>query len=262
MNVYVMVDIEGISGIYTRDQATPAGSRFSEGRKYMTDDINVCVKACKDAGAEKVYVRDCHGGSYTVIWEELTDEADYYICGKIEEERMEAMDACDAVILLGYHAMAGTKAAVLEHSMNSAEIQNYWINGEKAGEVAIDAGTAGEHGKPIIMVSGDDKLCAEARALMPWVQTAEVKKGTTSFGAMLLPRKKAHQAIYDAAFAAVKNYKDAKLVTFASPVCLRVELTERTQVPSPIGKPWLKRIDGRTFEITAPTIEEAIYLSF
>ena len=34
-----------------------------------------------------------------------------------------------AVILLGYHAMAGTPGGILEHTMSSASVQNYWING-------------------------------------------------------------------------------------------------------------------------------------
>lgn len=34
MNVYVMVDIEGISGIYSKEQvATADGKRFTEGRR-------------------------------------------------------------------------------------------------------------------------------------------------------------------------------------------------------------------------------------
>lgn len=45
MNVYLMVDIEGISGIYTREQVVSDGSRFSESKRYMTDDINACIKA-------------------------------------------------------------------------------------------------------------------------------------------------------------------------------------------------------------------------
>lgn len=261
MNIYIMVDIEGISGIYAREQVIPGESRFAEGRRYMTDDINVCVKACKEAGADKIYVRDCHGGSYTVLWDELTPDADYYICGRTDTQRMEALDDCDALILLGYHAMAGTRAGVLEHSMSSTSVQNYWINGQLAGEVAIDAGIAGEHGIPVIMVSGDDKVCAEAKKLLPWIQTAEVKRGVTSFGAMLLPREKAHKAIYDATLRAVREAADAKAFTFASPVTFRAELTERSQPPMTLGKPYMTRVDGRTYEVTAPTLEEAFFLS-
>ena len=55
--------------------------------------------------------------------------------------------------------MAGTPGAILEHTMSSASVQNYWINGMKVGELAIDAGIVGDRGKPVIMVSGDDKVC-------------------------------------------------------------------------------------------------------
>ena len=64
MNVYVMVDIEGISGVYTKEQVLPLEARFAEGRRYMTRDVNCCVEGLKAAGVDKVYVRDCHGGSY------------------------------------------------------------------------------------------------------------------------------------------------------------------------------------------------------
>ncbi len=66
MNIYIMADIEGISGIYAREQVVSGGERFSEGREFFTQEINACAEACKEAGADKVYVRDCHGGSYSL----------------------------------------------------------------------------------------------------------------------------------------------------------------------------------------------------
>ena len=177
MNVYLMVDIEGISGIYAREQVLPGESRFSEGRRYMTEDINACMKGLKDAGVDKIYVRDCHGGSYSVLWSEISDDADNVISGNMGEPRFGGIEDCDAVILLGYHAMAGTGAGILEHTWSSKIIQNVWMNGEKVGEMAIDAAILGDMDKPVIMISGDDKVCAEARACLPGVVTAEVKKG-------------------------------------------------------------------------------------
>lgn len=52
MNVYLMVDIEGISGIYAREQVIPTEAKFSEGRRFMTDDINACAKGLKEAVAK------------------------------------------------------------------------------------------------------------------------------------------------------------------------------------------------------------------
>ena len=59
---------------------------------------------------------------------------------------------------------------------------------------------------------------------------------------------------------AVREAADAKPFTFASPVTFRAELMERCQPPITFGKPFMKRLDGRTYEVTAPTLEEAYFL--
>ncbi|NLB15519.1 MAG: M55 family metallopeptidase [Clostridiales bacterium] len=259
MNVLIMTDLEGISGIYSTDQVIPGERRFSEGRAFMTADINACARGLKRAGAERVYVRDCHGGSYTLLQDQISDDVDYVILGSTREERFLGLDDCGAVILLGYHAMAGTPSAILEHSMSSASIQNYWINGQKAGETAIDAGIAGDLGKPVIMVSGDDKVCAEARALIPGVYCAEVKKGVTSFGGMLLPLSKAHKLIEETAYEAYTNADKIKPVVYEKPIRFRVELVERHQLPYASTKPYMKIIDGRTYEIEADNMNDALF---
>jgi len=259
MNIYLMVDAEGISGIFSSEQVTEDGNRRMEGQRMMTADINACVNACKEAGIDKVYVRDCHGGANSVLYDELTDEANYYILGRTGTDRFVGLDDCDGVILLGYHAMAGTYGGVLEHSMSSKGIQHYWINGEVAGETAIDAAIVGDRGKPVIMVSGCDKLCAEAKALLPWVVTCEVKKGVTWGGAMLLPRGKAHALIREKTIEAVKNFARMKPYVVAKPVVFRTEMVERGILPSKYSKPYMRIIDGHTYEVEGATMEEALY---
>ena len=81
MNIYIMVDAEGISGICDREQVMPSGSRYQEGRELMGKDINACVEGLKVAGADKIYVRDCHSGGTNVVWSALSGLADYYIVG-------------------------------------------------------------------------------------------------------------------------------------------------------------------------------------
>ena len=260
MNVYIMTDAEGISGIYDREQVMPAGSRYNEGRMLMTEDINTCVEAAKEAGAQKVYVRDCHASGNNVIWEKLSPKADYYITGSAQGNRMPGIEECDGIILLGYHAMAGTPHAILEHTMSSASVQNYWINGSRAGETAVDAAIAGDFGKPVIMVSGDDKVCIEAKTLLPWIVTAEVKKGLGCYYAMLLPREKAMALLREKVKEAIKNFPNAKPYILDKPVKLRIEKCERIQLPYS-DKPYLKIIDGRTYEVEGASMEEALFRS-
>jgi D-amino peptidase len=259
MNIYLMVDAEGISGIFDREQVMSSGSKYNEIRELMVKDINACVEACKEAGVEKVYVRDCHGSGANVIWSKLSGLADYYIIGNTGQTRFPGLEDCDGVILLGYHAMAGTSGGILEHTMSSATVQNYWINGEKVGETAVDAGIVGDYGKPVIMVSGDDKVCREAEALLPGVVTAEVKKGITWKGGMLLPPEKAYAVIREKTKEAISKLSEQRPLVYEKPVCLRVELTERNTVPSQYSKPYMKVIDGRTYEVEGSTLEEALF---
>lgn len=259
MNIYIMVDAEGISGVFDSQQVMASGSRYSEGRELMVQDINVCVEACKEAGVQKIYVRDCHGSGANVIWSKLSSLADYYIVGYTGGERFPGLDECDGVILLGYHSMAGTPGGILEHTMSSAAVQNYWVNGQKVGEIAIDAAIVGERGKPVIMVSGDDKACREAEAFLPGVVTAEVKKGITWKGGMLLPPQKAYALIKQKTKEAISKLPLLKPFTFERPVRLRVELVERGILPNQHSKPYMKIIDGRTYEVEDSTMEEALF---
>ncbi|MBQ6874819.1 MAG: M55 family metallopeptidase, partial [Lachnospiraceae bacterium] len=259
MNILVMVDIEGISGIYTREQVLPGECRFQEGRAYMTADVNACTAGLKAAGVDKIYVYDCHGTSYSLIWDKLSDDADYYICGSTDGRRMPGIEDCDGVILLGYHSMAGTAGGVLEHSWSSVNVQNVLISGKQVGELAMDAAVAGEYKKPVIMVSGDDRACAEAKAILPNVVCAEVKKGLNNYGAMLMPPKTAHDLIYNKSVEAVENMKNCAPFAFAKPISCTVEVTERTVLANAHKVPYAKRLDGRTYEVECDSVEQLIY---
>ncbi|MBQ7335520.1 MAG: M55 family metallopeptidase [Clostridia bacterium] len=261
MNIYILADLEGISGVYCREQVLPDQKRFDEGRRYLTREINICAEACKAAGAEKVYVRDAHGGSYTLIWEKLSPAVDVAVCGNTGSERYPGLEDCDAVILLGYHAMAGTQGALLEHTMSSTSVQNYWLNGVRIGEIALDSAILTERNKPVIMVSGDDAACAEAKQFLPRVTTAEVKKSVRCFGTCLLSPAESERRIREGVKAAIEAFQAGELDTYPTekPVRFRVEYTERTQLPNPVTRPYMNIIDGRTIEVSADSVEEALW---
>ena len=170
---------------------------------------------------------------------------------------MPGIGEFDGLILLGYHAMAGTPAGILEHTMSSKEWQNFWMNGKKAGELAIDAGIAGDHGVPLIMVSGDDKTCGEARAFFKDVVTVQVKKGFDVEGGQMLSLERAHALIREGAERACREHRRFKPYKVKKPVTFRLELVSRGKIPMRAG---VKVIDGHTYEVTAPTVEEALCL--
>ena len=230
MNIYIMVDIDGISGIYTREQTKKDGLYFEEGRDYITAEVNACAEACKEAGADKVYVRDAHNNGTFIRWEKLSPAVDYIVKGGAGYlVRFRGLDDCDGVILLGYHAMAGVKEAVISHTMDLDN--HYYVNGVEFGEIAIDAALSTEqYQKPIIMVAGDDKACAEAKHFLPSVTTCEVKRGLDFDKAILLSPTRARALLREKTIEAIQNLKNATLFPLTTPVVVeqtRPELPRR-----------------------------------
>ena len=129
-----------------------------------------------------------------------------------------------------------------------------WLNGEKAGEFAIDTAIAGEHGVPVIMTSGCDKLCAEAKAFYPQVVTCQVKRSTSIQGAILLSPSLAEKRIYEKTVEAVTKLKEGKFTPcrIAKPAVVRKEFVERMN-------PEYGLVAPRTVEATDESVERAFY---
>ena len=255
MKIYIFADMEGISGICGSPMVSTmeSGVDYQRGRKYMTREINICAKACFDAGADEVVVRDGHGGGRNVLWDEINQNIKL-VQGGVPAVRFPGIEGADGVILLGYHAMAGTPQAHLEHTYTSKEIQNIWLNGEKAGEFAIDAAIAGEQGIPVIMTSGCDKLCAEAKAFLPQVVTCQVKESLGIQSAISLAPAMAEKVVYEKTFEAVTKLKEGKIAPckVQKPVVIRKEFVERMGPEDGLVAP-------RTIERTGDSLEKVFF---
>ncbi len=254
-----MTDMEGVSGICRSDQVKKGETLYEEGRKFLTADVNACVEGCFAGGADAVVVKDGHSGrGDNFVWEELDPRAEY-VMGATGRRRLPGVEECDGLILLGFHAMAGTPEAVLEHTMSSASWQNFRLNGRKTGEIGIDAAIGGENGVPTIMVSGDDKACAEAEEFLPGVLTAVVKYGLEVEGARLLSASEAHELISECAAEAVREAESIEPYVVEPPITARLERVSRGRLPVRGEKPYVKIIDGRTYEVAAECVEEALW---
>lgn len=253
VDIKIFCDMEGISGIVFKSFVTNDSDRYAEGQRYLMGDLNACIQGCIEGGARRITVQDIHDQCNNVIWGDLDERAECIIGNP---PRFQGIEAYDGLILLGYHAKAGTRSAILAHT-SSHEWKNCWINGQTVGEVALDGGRAGEHGVPVIMVSGDDKLCSEAKSLMDHLVAAEVKIGAAFEKGTLLPRAVAHQRIRDGAAEAVRRLRKSKPKPFvmASPVTLRLEQVERPMLPR---NRQVRIIDANTIEVTGKTVEESL----
>ncbi len=251
MKIYIFADLEGCSGV--SGEAYVNGNFAAAGAGLMLHDINTCVEACFAAGADSVVVRDGHGSGVNFRSADL-DERAALVQGAVPGVRFPGCDAADGMILLGYHAMAGTMAAVLEHSYSSRTIQNLYLNGRRIGEIGMDAAIAGEHNIPVLLVTGDDKACAEAKDFLPQVETCCVKQAFAAHAALCKPLAECRKALMLAVKQAIRRIDEIKPVKTPYPCTVRWENTERTPIPLPGNG--VKVIDGRTFERTGGNLEQ------
>lgn len=253
MNIMIFCDMEGISGICRASQVTAGAADYHDACVSMTADVNACIRGCIEGGASKIVVRDVHATCSNIIWKELDARVDSLISGIPGQTRFAGIDDFDGLILLGYHAMAGTCGGILAHTSSSAW-QNCWVNGIKAGEFFLDGARAGEHGVPVIMTSGDDKLCAEARFFNQAVIGVQVKEGISRESGRLLSSEESCRRICDGAKKAVSVCDSISPMSASSPVSLRVEYSQGAGVCVPHSESG----DSRIFEVYGKTLEEAV----
>ena len=253
MRVVLICDMEGISCITRWDQVDAAAPQYAEGRKLYTGDVNAAVRGAKRAGAKQIIVVDSHGAgadhSFNSLVKENLEPGAQYVFGHRYGCYVDPLrEGCDAVLMIGAHAMSGTPDGVLSHTISSQSWYNASLNGQFIGETALIAGVAGAFDVPLVFVSGDEAVCSEARALIgDSLVTAAVKKGIMRYSAQCLAPADSTALIEKAVHQALGNpghwpapYKPA------APMELKVELTTPDRHRDYIGKHGVEILDPRT----------------
>ena len=79
-----------------------------------------------------------------------------------------------------------TQPRDLPHDLPTTTWRNLFFHGTAVDEVRINAARCGQHGVPVLLVTGDAAVCRESRELLgPELHTVAVKQG--------LPRDSARQ---------------------------------------------------------------------
>lgn len=252
MKIYISVDMEGISGINSPEYVLRTEKLYPVGQRLATADANAAVRGAFDGGADEVIVADMHGASGNLLVEELDPRAKL-LAGTPHQPRFPFLDEqVNGLFLLGYHAMAGTLHANLEHTMSSKTWHKYCVNDRPYGELGIDAEIAAESGVPVVMVSGDDRLCKEAAAWLPGVEAAMVKQGLGRQSALCLSPRAGQQVVYEHAKRAVERLCAGEAFALPQiPAPARVAITYKMMPDADAANVYgTKRLDGYTVETT------------
>ena len=199
MRVQIMTDMEGVSGIVAWEQVNGGEPMYEEGRRLYTEEINAAVRGAAAAGATEIVVVDCHGAggpwTFNSLVPELLDPRCEWVAHHTWSRYVDMLESgCDAVLLVGMHAKAGTADGVLSHTISTVRWRHLWFNGQDVGEVGINAALCGYYGAPVLLVTGDQAVCRESTELLgEGLTTVAVKKGLSRYAARQIPPARARQ---------------------------------------------------------------------
>jgi D-amino peptidase len=259
MRVYISVDMEGIAGVVHEDQTDPTQPRhageYNRFRRLMTNEANAAIAGAQDAGATFVLVNDSHWLMRNLLVEEIHPLAEVVSGGPKRWSMVEGIeDGFDAAMFIGYHARAGTRHATIDHTYTS-RVYEARINGQPAGELVLNAALAGTCGVPVVLVSGDQAVAAEARAVLgAGVETVIVKHAVGRFAARSLAPTLACERIRSAAAAALRRKHTP--YTVAPPIQLEVDFIVSQMADMAELVPGSTRTGGRTVRYTGNDFRE------
>lgn len=267
MKVYLSVDMEGVAGVVHEDQTNPVDPRcadeYARFRRLMTQEANAAIAGAFDGGATRVLVNDRHWTMRNLLAEELDRRAALISGAPKPWSMMEGIDlGWDLAAFIGYHAKAGTPEAILDHTYTD-RITDVRLGGTSVGEVGLNAAVAGAFGVPVALVSGDQALKRETRALLgEGVACVEVKVALSRTAAQSVAPAVAglmiRQAMRDVV-AARKNNEGPPLAPFcpAGPHVLEVDFTSAEHADHCALTPGTERQGPATLAIRHADYREA-----
>jgi D-amino peptidase len=279
VKLYISADLEGVWGVNTPDQVDsvnqPPGytQAVAQLAKEITTVANA-LKSCCDLHrlTLEIVVNDAHFTMANLSVEGLPDWVQL-ISGKPKPCAMlTGLDpSFDGVILLGYHARAGSRNGVLCHSFHS-KIWDLQINNISLGEGGLNALHAWlTYQVPVILASGDDILEQELQALFPELTYVQTKKGLGFAVAhhllwpaveatyQLAAKKLIEPRVLRKAFYPLR-FSSKLEACMSAPYLLKVTFLNTVQADTACLLPTITRLDGRTITASFPDLE-SLYLT-
>jgi len=219
MKIAIMTDMEGVAGIMNHDDwVIPEGRYYECGKALLTEEANAAIDGFFAAGADEIVVIDGHGAGG--VDPQLLDDRALLSRGWGVYHQFGLNENFDALAWVGQHAKSGALLAHMAHS-GSFHVLEDKINGISMGEFGVCAAIGGFYGASAIFGSGDEAFAKEAKALIPQIHAAAVKRGVNmteganlnaaeygrhTLGAVHMHPKRARAAIRKEAEKALRSF--------------------------------------------------------
>jgi D-amino peptidase len=251
VRVFIMSDMEGIAGVTKWAETTGGEALHAERSRLYTEEVNAAVRGAFNGGATEVVVMDCHGAGQgwtfnSLIPDQLDPRCDFVVQQEWTQYTEFLEQGCDAALLVGMHAMAGTPDGVLNHTVAGTDWRNVTFNGTLVGETGINAALCGTWGCPVLMVTGDVAACREGQALLgDGLTTVAVKQGLGRYSARHIAPVRARDLIEKGAEKALSDLSAVAPYSPGSPCEIRVEFSTSEEVERYHHHAVVEVVDGR-----------------
>ncbi len=252
----IAVDCEGLACVVGEPgKSLSASGDMSFASGQATRETNAAARALFDIGATRVIVWDSHGDGSNLVFNHLDPRCEIML-GNGFDRRFPGLDQnyC-AVLMIGYHAMEGTRGGVLAHTYSHWAYQEIRVDGEVLGEIELDASVAGELGVPLIFLSSDDHGCSEAKHFMPWIETVSTKYGLGRNCAHSKHPRTAEEEIYAGVRQSIARLNEMQLFTLRPPVNMQIQYKKTIQaLKSAVRRPGWRMTGIRTLSAALPSM--------
>jgi D-amino peptidase len=252
MRVFIITDMEGVAGITNWAGVEAGAPLYDEGRTLYTEEINATVRGARSGGATEIVVMDCHGAggdqSFNSLRPDLLDDGCEFVVQREWTEYTGVLeDGCDAALFVGMHAMAGTGAGQMSHTVSGTEWRSVRFNGREVGETGINAALCGTWDCPVLLVTGDQAACREGTELLgARLTTVQVKTALGRFSARHKTPAVARTLIEAGARRALGDLKAVQPYDPGRPCEVRVELATPDHAEQFRHHPKVEIVDPRT----------------
>ncbi|MDD5599120.1 MAG: M55 family metallopeptidase [Victivallaceae bacterium] len=223
MKVFVLTDLEGVSGVIGRPDSI--GNKIlnvETSGQLLTGEVNAVADGLFAAGAKEIVVWDGHGGSNSIDIRNLREGVLLYQSGG--RGPVTIMDSSyDALVQIGAHAMMGTPDGFLNHTDSSRAIVEIQLNGTPVGEIGLASLLAACFNVPTIMVSGDRAACREAGEFLTTVEVVETKVGVNRYSAINRNPLEVRKDLTGTAEKALSNKAQYPLLKMTGNYILRIQ---------------------------------------
>ncbi len=251
----ISADMEGATGVTWTADVAPGTEQWQRFRRMFTGDVNACVAGLFAAGATDVLVNEAHDSQRNLLLEDIDHRARMLTGRHKPLSMMQGVDGMDGVVFLGYHAGAGAEG-VLAHTYLPNSITGVWLDGVPASEGRLNAALAAEYGVPVLVVTGDDRTCADAVSYAPQARRVAVKECVSRYAAICAPPAVTAERITSAASAAMTMAGRTAVRSAAHRIEIEFDATHLAAAAAVV--PTVTQTDVRRVGFDAATMTDAM----